>query len=213
MARAYERKGPQALIPRTKTKEPPAFDAKCRKAGGLWLARGDNAKAKRPKNLWAPFLPALEAGFGNLCGYGAMWAPTNGTVDHFVSWNTSKKKGKPELAYEWKNYRFASGLMNNIKRTKDERVLDPFEVGANWFEISLPDLQMSITDQVPKTKRQQAEATLDLLGLRDDERVIRWRQGWYAMYQEDKLTLEGLRQVAPLIAAAVDKRIAGGAPR
>ncbi|WP_309896654.1 hypothetical protein [Archangium sp.] len=43
-----------------------------------------------------------------------------------------------------------------------------------------------------------------------DERVLRQRRAWYAEYQTGRLSLEGLRVMAPLIAAAVKKQTAIG---
>lgn len=128
-----------------------------------------------------------------------MYEPV-GTVDHYLSWNT-----RPELAYDWDNYRFASGWINSSKQTADDTVLDPFLVGDDWFEIILPSLQLVLTDAVPEEHRARAAHTLERLHLRDDERVIRQRREWYRMYQEGELTLEGLRKKAPLIARSVEK--------
>lgn len=128
-----------------------------------------------------------------------MYDHTGGTVDHFLSF-----KHHRDLAYEWRNYRFASGPLNASKRDADDAVLDPFEVGAGWFEIILPSLQMRVTDVVPADYRAKAEFTLKRLKLRDGERVIRWRRSWYRMYTNGQLTLDGLRTVAPLLAAAVE---------
>ena len=66
-----------------------------------------------------------------------MHVADDGTVDHYLSCANHRA-----LAYEWTNYRFTSARMNSIKRTEDDRVLDPFEVGDDWFEILLPSLQM-----------------------------------------------------------------------
>jgi len=96
--------------------------------------------------------------------------------------------------------------LNSSKRNADDAVLDPYEVKAGWFEIELPSLQMRVTTAVPATFRAKAEFTLKRLGLRDGERVIRWRQSWHALYLSGDLTLEGLRKMAPLIAQAVDKQ-------
>ena len=63
-----------------------------------------------------------------------MYEPV-GSVDHFRSWDNY-----PELAYEWSNLRFAAEWMNKSKQTADDAVLDPYEVKAGWFEITLPDL-------------------------------------------------------------------------
>lgn len=125
---------------------------------------------------------------------------TGGTIDHFLGIKNHRK-----LAYEWSNYRFASATMNSRKRAQDDRVLDPEEVRAGWFEILLPSLQMRMTESVPARLRSKAAHTLDRLGLADGERVIRWRRGWYEMYQLDRLSIDGLREVAPLIADAVER--------
>lgn len=185
------------MIPVAKVKKPRGFDAKVKKPGDAWLV--SNPTATRPLALWAPYTSKLGEGFANLCGYAAMHDPTGGTVDHFLSF-----KNHRHLAYEWTNYRFASAPLNSSKRNADESVLDPFEVGAGWFEIILPSLQMRLTGAVPTAMRAKAEFTLTRLKLRDGERIIRWRQAWYRMYTEGKLTLDGLRAVAPLLAAAVE---------
>lgn len=187
------------MIPVTKVKKPEDFDAKVKVPGDAWLA--SNPAAARPPALWAPYTSQLSDGFVNLCGYAAMHDPTGGTVDHFLSF-----KHHRDLAYEWSNYRFASGPLNSSKRDADDAVLDPFDVGVGWFEIILPSLQMRVTDAVPAAYRPKAEFTLKRLKLRDGERVIRWRRSWYRMYTSGQLTLDGLRMVAPLLAAAVEAR-------
>ena len=188
------------MIPVPLVKKPRGFDAKVKVPGDAWLA--NNPVTTRPPALWAPYTTHLSDAFGNLCGYAAMLDPTGGTVDHFLSF-----KHHRDLAYEWRNYRFASGPLNSSKRDADDTVLDPFEVGAGWFEIILPSLQMRITDAVPEAYRTKAEFTLNRLKLRDGERVVRWRRSWYRMYIEGKLTLDGLRTVAPLLAVAVEAKV------
>jgi hypothetical protein len=178
--------------------EPADFDVDVRRPGTKWLAA--NPAARRPKALWTPYTPTLETGYGGLCGYAAMLDPTGGTVDHYRSFTNHR-----ELAYEWSNYRFASATMNSRKRAQDDRVLDPEEVRAGWFEILLPSLQMRTTGKVPARLRSKAAHTLDQLGLANGERIIRWRRSWYALFQRGELSLEGLRTVAPLIAEAVER--------
>lgn len=189
------------MIPIAKVKKPKDFDVKVKVPGDQWLK--DNPKAKRPKALWVSYTKDLAEGFSNLCGYAAMFDATGGTVDHYLSF-----KKYPKKAYDWDNYRFSSSTLNSSKRTADDAVLDPFEVQAGWFEIHLPSLQMRVTDAVPQAYRAKADYTLKRLGLRDGERVIRWRQSWYALYCFGDLSLEGLRKMAPLIAQAVEKATA-----
>lgn len=185
------------MIPVARVSAPPQFRQRCRDPGEAWLAA--NPDAKRPRDYWSQFKPHLADGFANRCGYSAMYEPV-GSVDHFRSWDNH-----PELAYDWRNYRYAAEWINKSKQTADDDVLDPYEVQDAWFEITLPDLQLRVTDRVPAARRARATYTLTRLHLRDDERVIRQRRQWYKMFEEGKLTIDGLAIVAPLIAAAVRK--------
>lgn len=184
--------------------EPNWFDINCRQNGLAWL--GKNPDCKRPKDFWSPFRLELAKGFSDRCGYGAMWI-SSGTVDHLVSVNANKA-----LAYEWSNYRYVEGWINSCKNKRIEaEILDPFVVESGWFEILLPSLQLVISDTIPAAFKQRAENTLNWLHLRDDERILKQRRAWYQQYQEDGLSLEGLRKKAPLIAAAVEKQSAATA--
>lgn len=198
--------GEISVIPVAVVGEPDGFDSQCRIPGSKW--QRTNPAAKRPKPLWLPFTADLADGFGNLCGYCALLDPTGGTVDHYLS-----VRARPDLAYEWSNFRFANQAMNASKKNADAQVLDPYEVGVGWFEVILPSLQLQLTNRVPPALRAKAEFTLERLGLRDGERVVRARRQWYALYQDGELTLDGLRKCAPLIADAVSRAAPAAAPR
>lgn len=189
--------------------EPEDFQIECREKGLQWLADHPNASRpkynKRPKDFWSPFKGKLADGFRDLCAYSAMYEPV-GTVDHFIPVDDDET-----LAYEWGNYRFASAWINSSKQ-KERAVLDPLTVQDGWFEVLLPSLQLVVTDQVPVHLRELAEKTLIRLHLRDDERVLRQRRRWYRLFDQGKLDLDGLRENAPLIAAAVEKQKAAPAP-
>lgn len=177
--------------------EPSGFDERARRPGNAWLA--ENPAAERPCDYWSPFRAVLADGFANRCGYTAMYVD-EGTVDHHLSFKTN-----PDLAYEWSNYRYVAHWINSKKKAGD--VLDPYEVGEGWFKVLLPSLQLVRTDKVPPERRELVDRTLKGLGLVHDERVLRQRRRWYALYLEGKLSLEGLREMAPLIAAAVEKSL------
>lgn len=182
--------------------EPPDFDSKVRQPGNTWLAahpKESRKKGKRPRDLWSPFRSQLADGFQNRCGYAAMWEPS-GTVDHYLSCEHHE-----ELAYEWSNYRYVSGWINSKKGSLDERVLDPFDVDASWFELLLPSCQLIVSEFCPSHLREKAEFTLQRLGLGHNETIIRQRAEWYRMYKEKELTLKGLASKAPLLAIAVEK--------
>lgn len=184
------------MIPVVRPDEPNEFDGEVRRPGRAWLAK---RRGGRPPDYWRKAKPALQSAFFNRCGYSAMLDHC-GTVDHFIAQDLD-----PELLYEWSNLRYASQWLNSSKQAA-EGVLDPYEVGEGWFEVELPSLQLVATDRVPPDKRELVEATLQRLPIRDDERVIRQRQAWLDAYEGKRVTLEGLREFAPLIAAAVEKR-------
>lgn len=182
--------------------EPDDFDAECRQKGLAWLQKNpkDTRKSPRPKDFWSPFRPALADRFVNLCAYGAMYEPV-GTVDHFQPVNADET-----LAYEWKNYRYASGWINSSKN-KCTAVLDPFDVQHGWFEVLLPSLQLvARKDRIPEALHPLVDDTLKRLHLRDDERIVRQRRQWLKLYEQGRLDLAGLQELAPLIAEAVQAR-------
>lgn len=184
--------------------EPAGFDAEVRQRGLAWLA--EHPMSTRPAKLWVAYLPHLADGFRHRCAYTAMHVE-DGTVDHYLSCATHR-----HLAYEWSNYRFTSHRMNSVKGTIDDRVLDPFAIGDDWFIILLPSLQMVATERVPPEERERAAFTLKRLGLRDGEHVIRRRRAWYEGFLEGRQSLAGLGEHAPLIARAVEDRFAGVDP-
>ena len=183
------------------TPPPEGFEERVGVRGRRWL---EGHPQGRPPDYWSEFAPALQEAFKDLCAYSAMYLP-KGTVDHFVSCSEDRTR-----AYDWSNYRLAADWLNASKQNlRSEELLDPFQVMDGWFEVILPSLQLVLTDKVPEELRARAEHMLVRLHLGHDERVIRQRRGWLKMYEEGKLTLDGLADVAPLIADAVRRRGAG----
>lgn len=129
----------------------------------------------------------------------------SGTVDHWLS-----VKSRRDLAYEWSNYRYVDSSINSAKKPAWEgQLLDPFEVGDDWFEIQLPSLQLVVANIPDASTRARAEFTLEKLRLRDGEDILKLRREWMNMYEQRELDLPGLRRVAPLLARAVEKRDQG----
>jgi hypothetical protein len=180
--------------------EPPSFDIECRKPGNAWLgANPDGDPHSNP--LWSRARNHLREAFHLRCGFLAMRIQ-RGTVDHWLSVRSAR-----ELAYEWSNYRFVDGAINSAKKPSWEgKLVDPFEVETDWFEILLPSLQLALVADLEESLRARVEFTLDKLHLRHGEDVITLRREWLKLYETGKLTLEGLHEVAPLIARAVAKR-------
>jgi hypothetical protein len=193
------------MIPCIPAPEPGNFDQSVRQPGLKWLASHPQpgslkvAPPWRPLDYWSEIKSQLAAAFNDLCAYGAMYEPV-GTVDHFLAVSTN-----PHLAYEWSNYRYASAWINSSKQNASN-IMDPFDVKADWFEIILPSLQLVLTEKVPKNLRPTAQYTLERLKVIEDERILRQRQHWSAEFLAKRLSLEGLRRHAPLIARAIDKQ-------
>jgi hypothetical protein len=182
--------------------EPETFDAACRQNGRQWLGDHPNPEG-RPPDYWSPYRDDLREGFVRRCGYFAMLLP-DGTVDHFISWETCKKN-HPELAYEWTNFRFIAPSLNSKKGALDGQLLDPFEVQDDWFEVEIPSLVLRITDRVPVPLRDKARFTLDRLDLQQGRKAVTLRWEWYDLFRQGHLTPEGLRRNAPMVADAVKR--------
>jgi hypothetical protein len=183
-----------------RTKEPGSFDSKCRQPGKAWLNANPGRDPHR-NPLWSQFRDQLREAFSLRCGFLAMRIQ-RGTVDHWLSVRTAR-----DLSYEWSNYRFVDGAINSAKKPSWEgKLVDPFEVEADWFEILLPSLQLKLVADLEESLRARVEFTLDKLHLRDGEDVIQLRREWLKLYERKSLSLSGLYEVAPLIARAVAKR-------
>lgn len=186
-------------------KEPDLFDERCRQRGRAWLVA--HPGYDRPYDYWSEFEPDLRNVFGGLCAYCVMFV-MKAQTDHFIPVSILKATNRHELAYEWKNFRYGEAVLNG--RKSKHVILDPFLVKDEWFEMSLPSLQLLLTDKVPKGRKKIAELTMEKLGLRDDEVIVRYRRGWFELYQDRHLDLEGLSRRAPLIARAVEADLKKG---
>jgi hypothetical protein len=175
--------------------EPGRFDEKCRRPGKQWLT--SHPEGDPPAKFWRLFINDLCRGFHNRCAYSAMW-DLNGTVDHFLS-----RKNRRDLSYEWSNFRYVSGWLNSSKQALDERVLDPFHVRDDWFEVVLPSLVMRLTKCVPARVRLLAQFTLRRLQLDDGDRVYEQRRIYYEAFKDNGHPISWLEMMAPLVATAV----------
>lgn len=182
------------------------FDEHIQKPGMQWLAEHPTG---RPKDLWnnERVQERIIDAFRMLCAYTAMHIGANGEIDHFVSLHEDRTK-----AYEWCNYRYADPRFNKRKSNrKADKLLDPFDVKADWFEILLDaDFQLVRTAACPEPFHAKADAMLEMLRLRDDRKLIQIRRHWYEQWASGNLSLEGLEQHAPLVARAVRRKLEEG---
>jgi hypothetical protein len=187
------------MIKVTKCSKPSDFDTKVKVPGNNWLFIDIEVRKKDPRDLWSKYRDTLAKGFKNRCGYSAMLL-LDGHVDHYLSCNNY-----PHRIYEWWNYRYISGSINSSKGTHDTKVLDPYEVEDDWFEILLPSLQLVLTDKIPSYKRERASFTIDKLKLDTGENVVRFREAMCDEYLNNNLPINNLDFFAPLLARAYKK--------
>jgi hypothetical protein len=99
------------VIPIKPQPEPDDFDQKVRQPGLAFLSKVPNPKTKEWRDYWVKSLPDLYKSYNKICAYSAQWISRpegNPTVDHFLP-----KSAKPELAYEWHNFRLACLTLNH----------------------------------------------------------------------------------------------------
>ena len=189
------------MIPVLPQPEPPHFEVKVRQRGQRWLTQHGIAMAgPLPSDTdlpayWRDVLDDLHAAYGGVCSYLCVFVSrvTGGaTVDHFVA-----KSGLAGQAYEWTNYRFASGRMNARKRAFDD-VLDPFELQAGTFHIEFVDLAIFPSPHLTLTQQEAAQQTIDRLGL-DLPWARRERAELFEEYVAGHVDADFLRRRSPFV--------------
>ena len=202
-------------VPRlTRDTEPGFFDLNCRQPGGAWLAAHPGKDPHEQSEWWSQFQPNLARHFNHRCGWLATSIVLEGVVDHWLS--CGMRNGTPSpyrhLAFEWTNYRYASGVVNSLKAALDDQVIDPCEVQGGWFEVLLPSFELVATNNLPPELSKKARTTIERLQLRRHKaRFTRWH--WYQAYwNAGNPDLAALLKDAPLVAAAIAKANAAGQP-
>lgn len=178
------------MIRVTLAKEPPEFDALVRQRGLRALSElvGDPSLPKRrgrPRKVLASSfqeIPAkklpeywqgwcldqLRTAYKNICAYLGMRIHEStgaATVDHFLPKSQHQKS-----AYEWSNYRLATGDVNRAKG--EAKVLDPFEIENGWFVLDIGDFMVKAADWLSPDLKKQVEDSIRALGLNDSNNCL-----------------------------------------
>lgn len=200
--------------PLTQKNEPARFDLNCRQPGAAWLEAHPDKDPHEQSEWWSPFQPELARHFSYRCGWLATCIELEGIVDHRLACGLREGVASPHraLAFEWTNYRYAAGVINSLKGTLDDQVIDPCEVQPGWFEVLLPSFELVATERLPESLKAKAETTIEELQLRRHKaQFTRWR--WYQRYWNGgNPQLALLRTDAPLVAAAVERALSNGQP-
>lgn len=164
--------------------EPKAFDKEIRQPGlsaidelvgrvprmrrrGPRRAKIASTESSIPADKFPPFwrnaLDDMMAAYDRRCAYLAMVIEETGgpTVDHVipksVAWN---------LVYEWTNYRLCASVVNS-KKGELLHLVDPVAAKLGWFELDLASYRVVRGGSAPQVQRENIEATLPLLNIRD----------------------------------------------
>lgn len=196
------------MIPVSKPRAPIGFKADVETKGKNWLAANQSARPSDYPAYWRTakrrkYVILLREAFAGRCAYTAHLIDY-GTVDHFYS-----KENYRARTYLWSNYRFASSWINSAKKPiHDGNVIDPYLVQAGWFEVILPSMQLQANFAlIPVPLHSKVIYTLEHLPIRDDERVVTYRQECYELYKANP-QMDWLKREAPLVGFAVEKWLA-----
>jgi hypothetical protein len=182
--------------------EYPNFNSQVRQPGAAFLATCPNPSSEqfRKKNFWNRAAKELHAAYSGICAYTAMYLPEQASVDHFIP-----KTVNPALAYEWSNYRLASGRVNSCK-SNQTNIVDPFNVDNTWFEIDIPSCLLRANAALPNNLRAQINTTINSLRLNADDYYVQERCNILIDYAKGEITLNFLRRRYPFLAKEVERQ-------
>jgi len=175
------------MMPVAKAKKPKIFDESVRKPGLRAIAemvgkvppypRKSGAAyqkiASRERDIpatkfpayWTEALNDLMSSYGGICAYSCfrIHEVTGArSADHFAP-----KSQNWRSVYRWSNYRLCCSRLNSRKNDFGD-VLDPFEIGLDWFELELVGFQIIPgAAAVALGVQQEVTDTVTRLGLND----------------------------------------------
>jgi len=180
--------------------EPAGFDANVRKRGQAFLKTNQRPKSSdfKPHQYWKWAAQELYDAYQRTCAYSCMYIPTpTGTLDHFAP-----KVQRPDLAYEWGNYRLALHRMNSYKADRTD-ILDPFFVQAGWFVLDFPSCLVRPGDGLAGGLADQVQITIEALKLNDDDALVQERCDIMVLFAQGHVSLQFLQRRYPFLGAEV----------
>ncbi len=207
------------MIPVTPAGEPADFDARVRQRGMDAIAEMTGKAPSRPRPgpkrtkladkpedippdrfpaFWRDVLDDMLVAYHRRCAYLALYiehATGSPTVDYVIP-----KSKSWDLVYEWSNYRLAAALINSKKNDVDD-VLDPFEIGEDWFAMEFVSFQVKPGPGAANDIALRVEETIEKLGLNRSE-CCKARQAYVDDYLDaaDPIPLTYVEKRAPLVA-------------
>lgn len=183
--------------------EPASFDRTVRKPGQKFLTpflvsnKKPTNKQFSKKNYWKNSINDLYAAYQGICAYTCFYCLKPASVDHFLP-----KSKRPDLAYEWSNYRLCKPRVNNHKDDSME-IIDPFSVKTGWFVLDFPSCLVRPNDSLPASLTTKISKTIEILKLNDDDVFVQERCDLMVEYAENKVTLDHLKKRYPFLALEI----------
>lgn len=180
--------------------EPPDFEAKVRQKGVAWMRKHGIAtdqplpRGTHLKDYWSTCRPDMYEMYGRCCAYLSVYMYNMGeaTIDHFTP-----KSLRPDLAYEWSNYRLACSQMNACKG-KSCDVLDPFAVQDGWFHLDLAMGHIYPNPALDTPTRERVQATINRLQL-NGESYCDIRAQYYQYFCDEHIDEAFLKKHSPFV--------------
>ncbi len=185
--------------------EPASFDATVRQPGIRFLSTiptKPTSQEWQDKDYWRKSLPALRSVYNETCAFCARRIAHStgmGSVDHFDS-----KDEFPQSAYEWKNFRYASLRFNGRKR--NERIIDPFEINGDWFQIDFTTMIIRPNPFLDNDLKVKIQNTIVVLKLNEDEDLVKERLQAFRDLQENEISFDYLSREFPFIAQEMQRQ-------
>ncbi len=184
--------------------EPELFEVLVRSPGNAFLVQTPKPTAKQWKShaYWQRVGRELYIAYRKICAYTCHFIADDtgvSSVDHFQS-----KDRRPDLAYEWSNYRLACLRLNGRKHTKE--ILDPFEIQDDWFTLKFPVLHVVPHPDLSQEMAATVQKTIDALGLCDEESCVAARARYLDCYCRDVFPFEHLEEEAPFLAKELTRQ-------
>jgi uncharacterized protein (TIGR02646 family) len=195
------------MIPVALQPEPVDFDAEVRQRGMAWLALkgiapgGAAPKGTKFSTYWSYSNKQLWSAYSGVCAYLAIyfeWPSGAASTDHFVP-----KSLRPDLAYEWSNFRLSCLAPNRLKNKYND-VIDPMVLAANTFELNLVTGEIRPNSSLQPTQIQAATKTIKRLKL-DSPEHNHMRQRHYNQYLRHK-DAQTLRELSPFVWHEADRQ-------
>lgn len=189
------------MIRVTPRPESPNFDASVRAPGAAFLAETQNPTSEqfRKKNYWSRAARDLHVAYQGICAYTAMYLPEQGSVDHFLP-----KTLYPNLAYEWTNFRLASGRVNSSKGNATN-ILDPFLVEDDWFHLDIPSCLLKANPTLDHVLKGQINSTINSLRLNVDDNYVQERCNILIDFARQDISSAFLERRYPFLAKQVGR--------